>query len=85
MPESTSQSQNIATGTVYVEVEVSGRWAISRLTEHWTDDEKRKLAARDQEALDALIEEASCRVLRQPDEADDRYVEVVLNGERIKS
>jgi hypothetical protein len=56
-----------AKGSIYVELVVSGRWALSLLTEGWTPEEVAALYRDDEGAREALTEEAVRRVLKYPD------------------
>ena len=62
-------------GTAYCELTLRGRWAVSLLTEGWTDKEKARLLRGDEEAREAMKDELERRVLAKPDEVLRDHVE----------
>lgn len=58
------------TGSVYVEVRVTKRIALSRIVKWWTVEEAELLVAGDAAAREELIEQAKNRALADPDDAD---------------
>jgi len=69
-----------ATGSVVVELELEGRWAISLLTEDWKEGEIAALNSGDEEAMKALRDAAVQRVLAEPDDIYENRVKVHLNS-----
>lgn len=63
-------------GSVFVTLSLSGRWAITSLTKDWSKDEKQALLNGEGEAWDALRDEAAQRVLADPDEVERDEVRV---------
>jgi hypothetical protein len=66
-------------GSVAVELALTGRWAISLLTEGWTDEEKAALLAGDEGAREALLDAAEQKTLRQPDDLELVHSRIYLN------
>lgn len=67
-------------GSILITLEVSGRWALSRVTDGWTDAEKDALLAGDEEAKQELIAEAVRMVLAKPDDVDEHHVEITFSA-----
>lgn len=67
-------------GSVYVEMTVSGRIALSQITDHWTVDEAQAFLAGDPEAREELIRQASAFVLNKPDEVDTNITEIDVSS-----
>lgn len=63
---------------VYVELKVTGKWPINQLIQGWTEDEKKALFSGDEEAMDALKQEALTYTMRSPEVVDEDYIEVTL-------
>ena len=63
-------------GSVYVEITMSGRWAVSLLTEGWSEDEKAALLRGEEEAVEELKAAAERKVVEQPDDYHADYHEV---------
>lgn len=63
-------------GSIVVEATVSGRWAISLLTEGWTDEEKQGLLDGDQEAIDALEDAALRATMNEAHDVEDEHYRI---------
>lgn len=63
-------------GTVYIELEVTCRRALSLLVEGWSDEEKAALLTGDAEAREALIAAMHSHALMSPDSVDIATVDV---------
>lgn len=63
---------------VYLELKVTGRWPINQLIQGWTQDEKKDLFAGDEDAMDALKQEALTYTMRSPEAVDEDYIKVTL-------
>lgn len=64
------------TGSVYVELAVSGRWAISYLVKNWSVEDRQALLDGSKEAWDALRETAAQQTLSSPDDVDTESVRI---------
>lgn len=69
-------------GSIYVELDVNGRWAVSLLTKDWSAEEKAALLAGEEDAREALRDAAMRATMDSPDDVDLRFAEVDVNGER---
>ena len=58
------------TGSVYVELGLTGRWAISYLVKDWSVEDRQALLDGKHEAWDALREAAAQQTLASPDDVD---------------
>lgn len=63
-------------GSVRMELLVTGTWAISLLTEGWTEKEKQRLMDGDRVALNELFDRAEQQTLRLPDDVEPWSKEV---------
>lgn len=66
-------------GSVYIELEVKYRRALSLLVANWSDEDKAALLAGDDEAREALIQDAQISAMRWPHE-----VNVVVTDIRMR-
>lgn len=57
-------------GSALVTFEITNRWALSLLTESWSDEDKQALLDGDREAHDALWDAAVQRSLGEPQDID---------------
>ena len=73
------QVEKEARGSAYIELRLSGRWALSALTEGWKPEEIAALKAGDPEAKATLEEALSQRVLASPDECERDIFELVIS------
>lgn len=71
-----SATQIEPTGTVFVELTLTGQWAISYLTEGWKPEERASLVAGDREAWDALRAAAEQQTLTSPDDVDSESIRI---------
>jgi hypothetical protein len=68
-----NRRQEVATevkGSAFAELRLSGRWALSILTDGWSEEEKAALLAGDNEAKEALIDTLSRRIIEQSGDFD---------------
>jgi hypothetical protein len=63
-------------GSVEITYDVRGTWALSLLTEGWTDAEKQALIDGKDEARAALIDAHCQRTLLNPDQCDEGFVDI---------
>jgi hypothetical protein len=67
-------------GSVYVELSVTKRIALSRISQHWTKDEAARFMDGDKEMRDQLILSAQTLALREPDSFDVEVAQVWVGG-----
>jgi hypothetical protein len=66
-----SKTNTEVKGSAFAEIRLSGRWALSLLTEGWSDEEKTALLAGDEEAKEALEDVLSRRIIEPTDEQEN--------------
>ena len=71
--------------SVYVELEVKGRYALSVITDRWSEDEKQALMDGDPEALRAAVDAAVARALTAPTEVEVTHEAVYVSGVAARS
>jgi hypothetical protein len=64
------------TGSVYVELVVTGRWAISYLVKNWSVEDRQALLNGSKDAWTALREAAAEETLASPDDVDTESVRI---------
>lgn len=69
-------------GNVRVELSVSGQWAITLLTQGWSDAEKQALLDGDKESADALVDEAVARTLNKPYNVETDHAVIQMRDEQ---
>lgn len=75
-PERTEARMADPLGTVYVELQVTSRRALSLLVAGWTDEEKALLLAGDKEARENLIQDMQIWAMRHPHEVNVAVVDI---------
>lgn len=67
-------------GTVYIELEVKCRRALSLLIQGWSDDEKQALLDDKEEAREALVHEARAVAMAHADDVNVVIVDIRMGG-----